>query len=272
MRFSENTRFPYPVLGLNTGDYDHGSFDADFISSEDFNSGALTLEYKITLNVNEIKNLLQLNKATVGYFVRCTDTYYTDLKTMSWPEGRTDFTAGLLINRVTLRPLIWLLEDVSNWDSGTINKEFLRPIKLNKCNIIAVGNETIITVGQAKLKPIESIFELEKSTAVPEGTFQVDLERDKITIIADPMTFDSICQLRQSDQGRRVIMNSIYLPVIMEILDAIREPDDLQDYRWYETFIAKCDHIGIDPNNLNSNLEGAQKLLDKPANLLIPLI
>ena len=273
MRLSEETRFPHPVLGLETGDFAAGELDVEFTSVEDRESGALTLKHAITLTEPEIRHLVETERAAAGYFARCADTFFAELRPMSWPQGRSDFAAGKLLNRVSLRPMIWLLEDLSDWDPGTINPEFSPPVTLDRGDIIAVGTEHIISVGQAKLKPIESIFELDRSPDVPEGTLQVDPDRDRITILAAPRTYETIRLLREQADGRPVVMNAVYLPAVMEVLDALRMPDDgYQGRRWYQTFLAKCDAKGIDPSADSSILESAQRLLDCPADSLAALV
>ncbi|MCY3996871.1 MAG: hypothetical protein OXF07_12085 [Rhodobacter sp.] len=128
-------------------------------------------------------------------------------------------------------------------------------------------------MGQAKLKPIESIFELDRSPDVPEGTLQVDPERDRITILADPKTYETIRVLRDQTGGRPVVMNAVYLPAVMEVLDALKASEDgYQGRRWHQTFLAKCDAMGINPSADSSILESAQKLLGRPAGSLASLV
>lgn len=273
MRISEETRFPHPVLGPETGDFTSGAFDMTFRSNEDLKTGALTLEHDIDLTETGVRELVETGKAAAGCIVRCRDTYYTELRTLAWPSGRSDFAPGMLLNRVTLRPVIWLNGDLPHWDPGTIHPEFSPPVSLSRGDIIAVGEEHIISVGQAKLAPIESIFELDRSPDLPEGRLRVELERDRITILAGPKTHETILLLREQARGKPVVMNSVYLPAVMEVLDALHDAGDQYDaQRWYAPFIARCDTRGIDPAAESSILEDAQKLLDGPASLLETLV
>ncbi len=273
MRLSEQTRFPHPVLGLKTGDFIAGRFDVEFTLVENTRSGAFSLQHTISLTEPEIRQLVETDKAAAGCFVRCADTFFAELRPMSWPEGRSDFTAGKLLNRVSLRPIVWLAKDLPDWNPGTINPEFVPPVTLDRGDIIAVGAEHIISVGKAKLKPIESIFELDRSPDVSEGTLQVDPDRDRITILAGPETYETICLLREQAGGRPVVINAVYLPAVMEVLDALRMTGDAYSrHRWYDTFLAKCDAKGIDPSADSSILDSAQILLDRPASVLVNLV
>lgn len=101
----------------------------------------------------------------------------------------------------------------------------------------------------------------------------MDPEGDRITILAGPGTYENIRVLREQARGPQVVMNAIYLPAVMEVLDAMRMSDEAYEgRRWYQTFHAKCDAKGVDPSADSSILESAQKLLDSPAGLLADLV
>ena len=273
MRFSEDTRYPHPVLSPGTGDFSAGEFDMDFTVHENPKTGSLTLEHSTTLTENGIISLVEEGKASVGCFVKCQDTYYSELLTLTWPEGRTDFEAGKLLNRVSLRPLVWMKCDIPEWDPGTINDEFDPPVALKHGDIIAIGDEHILPVGQAKLAPVESIFELDNSPDIPEGILRIELERDRITILVGEKTYESILLLRGQAQGKSVVMNAVYLPAVMEVLDALRDGgEQYEGLRWYSPFMARCDFRGIDPADEKSLLESAQLLLDSPVQLLSQIV
>jgi hypothetical protein len=261
------------VLSPATGDFTTGAFEAQFLVEENPKSGALTLAHRITLTESSIEHLVVANQAALGCFVRCNDTYHTELRRLAWPEGRSDFAPGSLINRVTLRPIIWLEQELSCWTPETVHPEFNPPISLAEGDIVAIADESVISVGQAKLAPIESIFELDWSQEVPEGRFQVVLDRDRITILVAPITYETINLLRGQSGGRPVVMNAVYLPAVMEVLGALQDANDTyENFRWYQPFVAKCDAKGIDPTAMSSALETAQTLLDDPAKALTELV
>jgi hypothetical protein len=273
MRVSENTRFPHPVLGLNTGDFVIGEFSVEIEVKENRSSGAVTLEHAITLTEPGIIALVESNQASVGCIIKCVDTFFSDLRQMAWSTGRTDFSAGLLLNRVSLRPIVWLKSDLSEWDPGTIHHEFEPPVSLNNGDVIAVGEELIISVGQAKLAPIESIFDLVKSENIPEGMFEVDTMGHRIALLVNEEMFQTLAQLRLKTDGPEILMSSIYMPAIMEVLDALRNGDQSYEHlRWYQPFLAKCDLKGVRLEPNMSILKAAQALLERPVARLNKLV
>jgi hypothetical protein len=269
VRFTEETRFPHPVLGPATGDYLSGEFVVALRAIENPKIGSLSLEYEITLTEPEIRDLVINGKAVIALSVWCQDTFYAELKALSWPSGRLDFSVGSLLNRVTIRPLVWLNESVPDWNPGTIHPEFCPPLLLEKGDVIALGEERVVSVGQAKLAPLESIFEIDSSPEIPENTLTVDISGDRIKIVVDPKTMESIQLLRGQNNGQRVVMNSIYLPTLMEVLDALTDSaDEYVGLRWCDAVIAKCDMYGLDLSKKPSILESAQILLGNPIGLL----
>ncbi|BCX67986.1 hypothetical protein [Pseudomonas izuensis] len=273
MRVSENTRFPHPVLGLDTGDFALGEFSVEIEVKENRSTGAVTLEHTVTLTEPGIIALVESNQASVGCIIKCVDTFFSDLRQMAWSTGRTDFSPGLLLNRVSLRPIVWLKTDLNEWDPGTIHHEFEPPVSLNNGDIIAVGEELIINVGQAKLAPIESIFDLVKSENIPEGMFEVDTTGHRIALLVNEEMFQTLAQLRLKTDGPEILMSSIYMPAIMEVLDALRNGDQsYESLRWYQPFIAKCDLKGVSIEPNMSIIKAAQILLERPVARLSKLV
>jgi len=79
--------------------------------------------------------------------------------------------------------------------------------------------------------------------------------------------------LREQKAGKPVVMNSVYLPAVMEVLDALQSgADQYESYRWHAPFTARCDARAVDPKTDTSILESAQKLLDGPASGLEQLV
>ena len=274
MRFSDDMRFPHPVLAPFEGDYTAGKFDVDFRVREDTRNGALTLSHEVILTEPGIKELVRNGQASIGCFIRCNDTYFAELRTLSWPSGEIEFAPGALLNRVSLRPLIWLRADLPGWDPGTIHEEFDPPVDLGVGDVMAIAEEYVISVGQQKLAPIESIFELDRSPDTPEGELEVDLDRDRIAIRAGPDTYERIALLREQAKGRSMLMSGVFLPAVMEVLDSLRvAPGEYEERRWHQPFIAKCDAKGVDAAaTANSSIfNDAQKLLEHPVKRLVEL-
>jgi hypothetical protein len=271
VRLSDETRYPHPVLGPLTNDYTEGEFQVLFSVSENIDTGALTLDYDITLNEISMRDLVISGEAIVGCIVVCQDTYYNRLHKLSFNKGSIDFPAGKLINRVTLRPIISLNADKLELKSPYIHPEFGSPILTTRADIIAIDDTSIIYVGKAKLAPLESIFELILSPEMKDGTIKVGLDSERIAIFLGPKTFNAINLLRNKNAQQNVIMSAVYLPAVMDVLDQVRSNgSDYIDRRWHMPFTAKCDLKGINGNT--PLLQAAQELLNDPINELVDIL
>jgi len=68
-------------------------------------------------------------------------------------------------------------------------------------------------------------------------------------------------------------MSSIYMPAIMEVLDALRNEDQsYESLRWHQPFLAKCDLKGVRIESNMSILQAAQILLERPVACLGKLV
>jgi hypothetical protein len=273
MRLSDETRYPHPVLGSLTNDYKDGEFSVSFLARENVETGALTLAHEITLTEPSMRGLVVSGKASVGCIVVCRDTYYNRLHRLSLDKGWTDFPGGSLLNRVSLRPVIWLIDEKSELTSELIHPEFGSSITVAKGDIIAIDEEYVFPVGKAKIAAMESIFELTQVPDMEEGKVDVDLERERIAILLGPKTFNTINLLRGQSMYQSLMLSAVYLPAVMEVLDQVRSNSGTYaSRRWYTPFIAKCDLRGVSLNENTPLLQGAQALLDSPVAKLEELL
>ena len=161
--------------------------------------------------------------------------------------------------------MIWTVENVENWNTSNIHEEFgTGPFNIPKGSILALGEEPCINVGRDKLAPMESIFSLATDVEKNDGEIGLKLDADEITIIVSQNTHQTINAFRGVSVGKAIVLNSVYLPAVMEVLSNLAGATHVyEDRRWYRLFSAKCDHFGIDMEN-PSLFEDAQKLLKVP--------
>lgn len=264
MKFSDDMRYPHPVLTPDSGDYPDAIFDVWFEVREVLDTGRVSLDYKIELTGPAIQELIENGDATPGVFVRCGDTYYSALEKLDWPSGTLEFPPGRLLNRVTVRPLIWLEAPLSFWSPAGVSTEFDLPLALGRGDVLAMAYEAVLSIGQAKLAPMESIFSIQRSPEVDEGKLEVDLNAEKITIKAGEQTFQLLNQIRFRAEGRAAALAAVYLPAVMDALDQLRgESGAFENRRWYVPFTSKCDALGVNIENPDL-FEDAQRLLKHP--------
>ena len=110
---------------------------------------------------------------------------------------------------------------------------------------------------------------LAKKKDIPKGEIQIQTEGEKVSIVVNDDTFNKIHNLRVAPVGKAVLLNSVYLPAVMSLLDTVKSgPAGFEERRWYKVFIAKCELLDLDLKN-GDLLAGAQKLLKLPLERLV---
>ncbi len=272
MKITDQTRFPHPVLNSQTHDFKSDSFEVELEVHEKPSASRLVIVCNAKVSEQDINCFVEAGTAVMGLFVTCLNTYYNKLDHIKPGVFTIDYPQGALYGRVTLRPVIWAKKDIKNWKSENIHEEFgTVPIDLSKGAILALGEESIINVGQEKLVPIETIFSLALNDEISEREIGLQLDGDKITILVAPNTYNAINGFRGGKPGKSILLNSIYLPAVMEVLNSLSEnAEAYESRRWYRPFTAKCDHLSVDLD-APALWEDAQKLLMTPFGKLLDI-
>lgn len=265
MKLNERMRYPHPVLSQFSSDYTTGKFSASF-SYQVTDDNQLKIASGLSVGCDELRVLVEDQKASAGYFVVCRRTYFNRLQHVPLGKSEKFFELSQLYEAVSLRPVIWTLEDVENYSSPLIDAEFGKDILIAKGAVIAMGPEFRFSVDPQKFKPFETIFDLARSEDIKPGMIKVDPEGDKITILAEPRTYKSIADMRNIGHGQKILLNAVYMPAVMDIVSRLQiDGRSLEGKRWYRVFKAKCDDMGIDPlDETSSPLDVAQELLKEP--------
>lgn len=272
MRLTNSTRFPHPTLSPESNDFGNCRFSVLFGEMTVDARNAVHLGFQAELDQPNVHRLLDDGIARLGTFVHCKDTYFSSLERMAWPTGSIEFRKGSLLNRVVLRPIVWLSQGIEQWRPQGLDPELPDAWDLPAGSIIAFGPETELSVGRTKLAPLESIFNLSKSEAMDPDMIEVKLDSDYITILAGVRAFQSASGLRSRSKTRAVALGAVYLPAVMDVLDQLRaNAEQFEERRWFEPFRARCDRLGIRLDALDP-LEHAQKLLGQPLPKLQPLV
>jgi len=115
-----------------------------------------------------------------------------------------------------------------------------------------------------KLAQIETIFTIAKADHLEAGTLNVALNSDRIKVLVATDIHETVNRLRGDTRGRSIVLNSVFLPAVIQVLDSLREGAvAYEGKRWHRVFSAKCDHLGINIDDPDLWLD-AQRLLDTP--------
>ena len=263
MRIKPAASFPHPVLSESTGDYGDRTFQLDLVVQEDPESGNAVLTGSMALDDSSIQDLLASGEAVSGLMITCLDTYLDTFQRQSLGEVRVDLSGGNVRGSVFVRGVVVAAKDTLTLGSEWIDHEFpARSKVVQSGDLIALTKEHRFEAGLEKLAPLESIFHLMLHDEVREGFFELNLDNEAIEILA-ASSLHGFLSLLRGQKMRDTMLSSLFLPVVMAVLDTMRGDEAYADRRWYSVMSARCNAEGIDFKN-GDIAEAAQRLLDAP--------
>ncbi len=263
MKFRQDMLFGHPVLIQESDDYGSGSFQMVFANPV-VEVPDLVIRVKPELKSPDLRKLIDQGKAVCGFYIICEDTFYNRFYPTGTEEGEFRLEAHDFSGAVRLRGVVVSKGMIQDFSSEVLNPEFGDRTNLPAASILALDGEQKFAVGQISKKPFESIFSLvENSTLIP-GKIVVDTGTDKIQIGVHPLTKANIDEFRLTEAGKIILLNSVYMPAVMELLHQISgNLETVEDRPWFPVFSAKCAVAGINMDDPNP-LADAQKLLSDP--------
>lgn len=276
MKISESTSYPHPVLAPWSEDISGASITTTLAFRENEAAGQVSIHCEARLDHPDLLRLISEGSATFGCYIRCLETGFRRLQPFGFPSGVHDFAPGALLGRVQIRPMVWSVEEIEGYRPAGAHPEFAGGHDIDPGQILALDDEQIIDVSRPPLPSVESIFDIDWSEEIADGQFEVDTDDDRITIRMSVATHALVQSLREYDDlTRAAVMNSLYVPVMMEVLDALAGGvEQYEQYRWLHPFRARCERVGIDVENPDSIdlINDAHKLLALPFGLLEQLV
>lgn len=265
MKISETTSYAHPILAPWSEDFTDAKISSSLSFREDTESNQLSVQCSVTIDQPDIVALIDSGSAVFGCYIKCNETGFRRLQPFGFPLGRHDFAQGAFLGRVQLRPMVWTTKRIAAYLPSGVHAEYSCESELRAGTIIAIDEEMVLYVTRPDLPAFESIFDIDSSPDIRPGEFEVDTADNRITVRTDEKTFALVQGLRQTDQASRAaVMNGLYIPVVMEILNQLRGGvDQFEQYRWVVPFLDRCHQFGVDveaPDLLND----AQKILGQP--------
>ena len=262
MKISTDMLFAHPVLSSKSTDFRDALFDADFEFTMTDNN--LDIVASLTLKCPDLNSLLGSGGAGSGFFLICPSTYTNRLIEMAPGHKEHRFNASDFFGTVRLRPVVWSKEERKQWRSEYLNPEYGGSADFPAAALLAVGDEQPFSVDRERLRPFESIFRLAALDQLPPGEIAVDTDADKIIIQVHSQTKESIEGIRNNRVGRSILLNAVYLPAVMQVLnDIASDRSHCENRQWFRVFEAKSVARGIDLDRPEF-LRDAQRLLDLP--------
>ncbi|PSH68595.1 hypothetical protein CU102_12590 [Phyllobacterium brassicacearum] len=264
MKVDERTRFPHPVLSEDTGDYLSGEFRLEVTDVTENVSDQVILDYTASLTEEGLLGRVADGSAAVGIFVTCLDTYFNRVVPLGLSGGRFSFDPGVLVGRVEIRPLIWARTPIPALTIENCHPEFGEgAISLDTGAVLAFGDLQVLNIGREKLAQMDTIFSIVRDDRLPPDRLSVNLDAERIQVLVAANVHQDLNVLREKAFGPPIVLNGVFLPAVMQVLDTLRwGTSEYEGRRWHRVFTAKCDHLGIDTTNPDLWTDAQRLLLD----------
>jgi hypothetical protein len=269
VKLNDSFNFPHPVLTGSTDDYLDELIDLEIEIEEIPASGELIVRHNVEIESSSLRKLIEMGRARCFMSIVCRGTYFNELIGIEVGGGELRIMGGILVGRVQLRAIIATTTD-GIYELENINSEYRsQKFELAVGSILGWTEAQFVSVGMEKLAPMESIFRLAKGEEdQTPGSFAVSQDQEYISIVASGDLFPIIHALRESKVGRPIVLNSVYFPALMSVLESFKSDDNnFAEKRWHRVISAKAEFMGLDLS-AGVSLDQAQELLKQPAGRL----
>ena len=259
---------PYPLLAPWTEDYEAASFDVDVPEAALNNGREIRISLEFRLSSDTLRDLIAKDGARYAVEVSCPRTFVRSTHS-AFAQDELLLDAGDYSDEILLTPYIHTTESLEEFTSPEHVSEWRdhRPggFSIPATGILAVGNTTRVILEDSG---VSSVIDLIANPNVPEGTFDVLLDEDRIKIHvpdAEKEKIEAVRRSRGSSVEFAALFPGLYLHAVTEALRNLAEHDNA---RWAFTIrnaLGRSGHEGVDTGLLRDDaLRYAQVLMEQP--------
>lgn len=238
-----NRLFPYPVLCIDTDDYESGGF---YANTEIVEEGLydINLRFDLHLDNGELKSLISRGKAEYIIHLECANTAFrTALKSFSDSIDYRIMNSRVNGN-VSLLALIVAKEKIPFYKNSALNEDYKDvDIVIEKGSILAYYNmpPLLISKSYEELAQQDSIFSIVKETmqdSLEKKPVQFNLNNNRIQILVNENVYNSYIRYQDNSDMRPMIMVSLVMPALTFMVEELRDnPGLCETYESHQWFI-----------------------------------
>ena len=260
--------FPYPLLAPWTEDYKGSSFSVDVPEAILNNGKQLKVSLIFHLESDTLNELVRSKKAMFAVETSCPRTFAREVTPISQEQHTLTLDAGEYDEELLLIPYVVSTRDIERFHSEEHASEW-RDYKKEGFNVPAAGILAASYTTRVILEDanVHSVIDLAANPKNPAGTFDIELNDDRIKIYtsnADKEKIEAIRHRRASVHSV-ALHSALYLHAVTE---ALRNLSEHADTRWAFTMRNALEKLGyedIDTELLKSHaLRYAQELIGQP--------
>lgn len=267
----KNKLFPYPVLCTFNDDFVESKFEANISKSQTFKE--LIFDYNITLENDEINEMIQNDLAEFVFHIECPYTSYRTIKKTKDLTGTFKVYLEEVKENVTINSFIIAKQDISKYFNSKFNDDYDGfSFHLAKGNIIAIDDPYKVNIPKQdeNLGRIESIFSISRRAADDDSEIKIELNSDKINLLLNKDDFNSYNKIVSNPSFVPTLQSVLIFPALIYTFETLKN-DDNETYCDYQWFISMSKTFKKNGSVLNKELlesktsfELAQEVLNSP--------
>ena len=211
--------------------------------------------------------------------VKCSKTYSRRCIKSRENTLTGEFEAGELFGQIEISPFLVCEKKLLNFFAPGWHEDYHGlPITIEPGAVLAVDQPREYWIDTAEEQPVGSIFEATIDSSLQDGCWTLDPEGHKVKITlseADFARFTKAREIVQNTPQQIYILNSVYLPALLQVLhegDSMAE-EGYDRWCWFRSLNCRledvrCATLGTDNRD---RLKDAQKLLENPFSPLLSL-
>jgi hypothetical protein len=267
MKIDPTATWGYPVLRSSVDDYVRSEIQSSLQLelADDFTT--ILLNFQILISVPEIIDLIDNQQAKVIIYVHCRDTWFGKLIDASSLTGQFILDKSLIEGPTEFLTLVIASKKINKFNSSKFHPEYQdASFDIEEDQILAIADPETQYISRELLKNVSSLFDYAVNHNLVEGEWRVKRTENRLVIEANDAQIRYLRNGENTNQGKSVLLNSIFLPALTQIISDLREaPDNYSDSAWARIIQAKIDLVV--KKNLDS-LGLAHELLRMPTTWL----
>ena len=264
---------PYPLLAPWTEDYEGSSFGVDVPEAVLNNGRHVKVDLVFRLYSDTLRGLIENDKASYTVEVSCPRTFVRSTHVTSERDtlllDASDFDEEILVT-----PYVVTTRVVQEFRSSEHASEWRdhRPegFSIPTAGILAVGNNTRIILEDSN---VSSVIDLIANPSISEGTFNVQLDDERIKIhvpIAEKEKIEAVRTKRGSSVEFAGLFPGLYLHAVAEGLRNLAEHENTRWAFAMRNALGRSGHGDVDVELLrNDALRYAQDIMEQPVGLFL---
>lgn len=283
MEFDVQKSFGYPVLrtivqgeeGGELLDYPKTNFDPS-ISKPQYldvqkDPDHFHIKYDMTFKKPQcLLDAISNKNASIYLYVLCRKTFYSKLHEITDLKGSVKFRQDLFRYNIETSAFI-----IANKNFALKSSEFHEdygegPFEIKIGDVLAWSYPRRDSAEKGVYRSIRSMLDYSTSDEIEVGDFVLKTDENIVLITVNPKFLEKIKIYQMREDGQKVLAASLIVPVIIQLLNLLKDNDELaEEYSWATVLADKCEQIDADLENTVEFAAYAQKILGKPLKKII---